>query len=791
MISTNPELLTFLLNSLWQAALAAVVAAGVCRLLRNGPASHRHAVWVAALVAAVMLPVLSVRRPAQSAGPQFAAPVLEPATTESQGIAPSPAAAVSQSSPVRSISLAATTASVLLGGYLLFVALRLALLAWASVRTARIRGGASAPRIPDHLERVWLRCQGAFGLRDVELLTSADVSGPVTAGNAIILPEAMLREASEDVLTTAIGHEMAHIMRRDFACNLAYEALFAPIAFHPAAWLIRREIERTREMACDELVIERLLDAGVYARSILSIAGEMMALPKPGYTLGVFDGDILEERVRRLLEKPALNLRRARLLLAGGLAALGLCAVLASGLALTARAQGAASEIMKQGTEAFNRGDMKQAAEFFDRAVNVEPSNLKAKLFLAHSLLRSSQAPSGVLDDERARARQLYLDVVKSEPGNVQAMDGIVGIAVTAKKFDEAREWTLKAVEANPKSKYGYYTLGFLDWSVTYPDYAAARSAAGMQPQDPGIIPDPALRQKLRTQHGAHLEEGFRVLQIALQIDPDYSDAMAYINLLYRIEAAITDTPEQSDAALKKADDWVQKALAAKRRQMQAPKSDAKPDADNLAQGPRMMAPPPPPPPPPPGRPRGNASEGPVEAVQAEPAPFLSAADSLTVSVYGSPDFGGRHTVRSDGMITMPFLGDILAAGLTPRELSTNIREKLRKYIVDPDVSVQVNQIHSAPFTLARQIPGEVLQKALRRQVNPVYPSSGGEGEVRLSVAISKDGRLHGVNLISAPSEDLAKAAIEAVKQWEFRPEMLSDPPADVISTVSIRFARP
>jgi TonB family protein len=313
-----------------------------------------------------------------------------------------------------------------------------------------------------------------------------------------------------------------------------------------------------------------------------------------------------------------------------------------------------------------------------------------------------------------------------------------------------------------------------------------------MHMQDPGIIPDPALRQKVRTQHGAHLEEGFRVLQIALQIDPDYSDAMAYMNLLYRIESAITDTPEQSAAAVQKADEWVQKALAAKRRQMQtSPKADGLLDADGPAPGPRMMAPPPPPPPPPPGRPRGNANEGPVQAVQIEPTPFvLGAADVLTISVYGSPDFGGQHKIRPDGMITMPFLGDILAAGLTTRELSANIKEKLRKYIVDPNVSVQVNQVHSAPFTLARRIPGEVLQKALVRRVDPVHPSSGAEGEVRLSVAISKDGRLHGVSLISAPSEDLARAAMEAVKQWEFRPEMLSDPPADVISTVSIWFAR-
>ena len=61
---------------------------------------------------------------------------------------------------------------------------------------------------------------------------------------------------------------------------------------------------------------------------------------------------------------------------------------------------------------------------------------------------------------------------------------------------------------------------------------------------------------------------------------------------------------------------------------------------------------------------------------------------------------------------------------------------------------------------------------------------------MKLSVAVSKAGLVRGVDVMTAPSKDLAKAAMDAVKQWEFRPEMLSDPPADVVSTVSVRFVR-
>ncbi len=598
----------------------------------------------------------------------------------------------------RTVSLAATTATVLLGGYLLFVLYRLCRLLWASLRTVQIRRAARSIDLPDTLDRVRARCEDAFGVSGVGLLVSREVAGPVTAGRAIILPESLLAEQSVDVLTTAIGHEMAHIARRDFVCNLLYEVLQLPIGFHPAAWLIHREIERTREMACDELVTERLMDAGIYARSILSIATGMMTLPRPGYTLGVFDGDILEERIRRLVERPASNFKRARLLLAAGLSALALCGVVASTVALTARAQGAAQAILKQAEAAYNRGDYQQAAELFENAVHVEPTNVKAKLLLANAILRadSAQAP---------RARQQYMDALALDSGNKQALQGLMLLDTNAKQFTGAREWALKAIQADPKDKGAYYTIGFIDWSLTYPDYARARQAAGMQPQDPGIIPDAGLRQKVRTDHGAQIEDGFRVLQIAIQLDPDYSDAMAYMNLLYRIEAGIADTPAQSADAVAKADSWVTQALDAKRRQAQNRRATPGTlDVDAPAPVPFIAPPPPPPPPPPPS---------------------------------GSP-----VRMEAPGAVRVP--------------------------------------------------PGGV-QPELVRQVPPVYPEAarqaGASGAVRLGIVINKEGRVRDIRIMNSAGMGLDLAAMEAVKQWVYKPTILNGEPVEAVTTVEVNFA--
>ena len=94
-----------------------------------------------------------------------------------------------------------------------------------------------------------------------------------------------------------------------------------------------------------------------------------------------------------------------------------------------------------------------------------------------------------------------------------------------------------------------------------------------------------------------------------------------------------------------------------------------------------------------------------AQSVPQDDHPFiLGAEDQITVLVYGSAEFSGAHMVRPDGKITMPFLGDVTAAGLSPIELGNVVKERLKKYLVDPDVSVSVNAVNSKRY----YIQGEV-----------------------------------------------------------------------------------
>ncbi|HXC95520.1 MAG TPA: polysaccharide biosynthesis/export family protein [Edaphobacter sp.] len=93
--------------------------------------------------------------------------------------------------------------------------------------------------------------------------------------------------------------------------------------------------------------------------------------------------------------------------------------------------------------------------------------------------------------------------------------------------------------------------------------------------------------------------------------------------------------------------------------------------------------------------PAGAASgQNPGEPV--DPARYvIGAEDSLQITVWREPTLSGTIPVRPDGMISLALVGDLKAAGLTPMALSSDISQKLKKYIQDPVVTVVVLGVNS------------------------------------------------------------------------------------------------
>jgi polysaccharide biosynthesis/export protein len=108
-------------------------------------------------------------------------------------------------------------------------------------------------------------------------------------------------------------------------------------------------------------------------------------------------------------------------------------------------------------------------------------------------------------------------------------------------------------------------------------------------------------------------------------------------------------------------------------------------------------------------KPKDKAKAG--DSAQSQPTTGASADyvigpdDSLHISVWKEQELTQTVPVRPDGKISMPLLGDVQAAGITPTQLADSITEKLKKYMSDPRVTVVVTDMKSQRI----YVLGEVL----------------------------------------------------------------------------------
>ena len=261
-----------------------------------------------------------------------------------------------------------------------------------------------------------------------------------------------------------------------------------------------------------------------------------------------------------------------------------------------------------KGEEAFKAAHYQEAAEDFQKSIALNPSALAPHLYLGKAWI-AMYIPGATSTEniELSRSGEQEIQrVLQMDPYNIEALEslasltlheaqGATGPSERSAKLDEAASLYERLATADPTNKDAYYSLAVIDWTKWYPAYMAIRNELGMAPADPGPIPNAAVRKNLSQQYGKTLEQGIAQLTKAIEIDPSYSDAMAYLNLLIRERADLRDTVEAYKTDVQTADDWVQRALDAKKAHTTAPRF-------------AIGAPPPPPPPPPPPLTTANAS---------------------------------------------------------------------------------------------------------------------------------------------------------------------------------------
>jgi TonB family protein len=206
---------------------------------------------------------------------------------------------------------------------------------------------------------------------------------------------------------------------------------------------------------------------------------------------------------------------------------------------------------------------------------------------LAHALISefvSEGSQSGLLLDA---ARRQYGDVLATNSESKLAMQGLLVVAREAHRSNEAHDWAMKLLQLDPNDKTAYYNVALADWMIAFPEMLRAGGGRGR-------IADDAQRLKFREAFQPQVDEAIRMLDQALQIDPNYREAIAYLNLLNRTKASMMDSPEEA-ARLQAAADALVKRIGPAGREATKPLDiDAPPVTARVA----ALAPPPPPPPP-------------------------------------------------------------------------------------------------------------------------------------------------------------------------------------------------
>ena len=285
------------------------------------------------------------------------------------------------------------------------------------------------------------------------------------------------------------------------------------------------------------------------------------------------------------------------------------------------------------------------------------------------------------------------------------------------RRFDEARLYNLRAAAANPNDTDVLYVQGVLDWLVTYQLRMDVRSRLGLTPLQP-LAGSACI--EVRAANRDKVEEGIVDLSKAIKLRPDFDDAMAYLNMLYRERADYQcDDAAARAADLKSADEWVDKTMATKKANFGKSSS-------------------------------GNASAFFPPIPSPLPPPSVAA--------------GG-----STGGVSIGQMGGVLGAILSSQPVA-------------------------APNGAAPQrvrVTGGVSQGLLLKKVEPIYPPLARQaliqGTVVLRALISKDGSIESLTVVSGHPM-LAPAAIDAVKQWQYKPYILNGLAVQVETEILVNF---
>jgi tetratricopeptide (TPR) repeat protein len=244
-----------------------------------------------------------------------------------------------------------------------------------------------------------------------------------------------------------------------------------------------------------------------------------------------------------------------------------------------------ARDQLNRGIQSFKSGQTDAAIEDFKRATELDPNLMMAKLYLG-TAYQSSYIPGAPSDENQRMGKQAleeYQEVLNADPNNLDAIDRVgallnamASVPFSPDLMNQSKTYWEKHIALKADDPEPYYWIGVIDWNLAWKSNMAARAAfnhipANYKKQVHDDQPMPSdLRDKFGTDYAKTVDEGLTALKKAIDLKPDYDDAIAYLSLLDRQKADMTADPAQRDELLKTADNLMDQVKQIKQKKAAA-----------------------------------------------------------------------------------------------------------------------------------------------------------------------------------------------------------------------------
>jgi TonB family protein len=221
-----------------------------------------------------------------------------------------------------------------------------------------------------------------------------------------------------------------------------------------------------------------------------------------------------------------------------------------------------ARDNLNKGVKAFTEQKYDEAAQFIEKAVQLDPDFETARMYLA--IVYASQFIPGSTDlkskEMALKAIDTYKQIVdnaKDPAPNKTAMLSIASLYYQLGKYPESREWCSKVLETDPQNAEAYYRIAVIDFDDSF-------ERTGVQGELVELMTPDEIAQTL-----AVIDEGLQCLEKAIKIHPNYFDAIEYQNLLWREKAKLEKDEKAKAELIHEADRLAQKALDLKLKEQE------------------------------------------------------------------------------------------------------------------------------------------------------------------------------------------------------------------------------